>query len=543
MSTSDDDLAERRFLVQVKGYDRDEVEAFRAEAVARIGVLEQQLAEQHDAPPQSSSELFAEIGQHTARVLEAAQEAGDELRRQAREQVEAEERSAAAEAARVRREAQSEADAIRAATIEEREQLEDELADRRAEVESDIAELVMTRDRLVEALLTAQDVIADGLDIVAQPAAPQEDPESSWEDEDSEPTWDEGELEPSREEGDPESAWAAENLDVTATQETTQDLGPELDQREDEPDAWSVDEPPSPDGETEAEVGEPTLDEDEDEEEDEDEYEYEDETEAFELDAILDATGEGAGDGSLPLDDPLDPAEPIQPEPRQSDGSEELGEPEELGNADELEESGAGAPLGRADERPSERARTMRTRALAPLHPQMMRVLKRGLTELQTVTAARVRQADDLGAVEDLLPTPTEMTSLGELGGSFLMQAFDAGAAAASTLSGRSLGGPTAHPRLVDAFADEAASRVTGPLHLDLEAGIAEREPARALAGRVDTVFDLAKRAGMDDIAAAHLIDAYERGLDETLEAGDLTREDVGIESDTQRGHRGGSGT
>ena len=40
--------------------------------------------------------------------------------------------------------------------------------------------------------------------------------------------------------------------------------------------------------------------------------------------------------------------------------------------------------------------------------------------------------------------------------------------------------------------------------------------------------FDHTKRAGMDPIAAAHLIAAYELGIDDTLQAADLTREAVG---------------
>jgi hypothetical protein len=90
----------------------------------------------------------------------------------------------------------------------------------------------------------------------------------------------------------------------------------------------------------------------------------------------------------------------------------------------------------------------------------------------------------------------------------------------------------------VDGFAEEAAARVAGPLHLDLEAGIAEREPAQALSARVSTVFDLAKRAGMDDIAAAHLIIAYEQGMDAALATADLTREAVGAGPGARRGPR-----
>ncbi len=164
MPTSDDDLAGRRFLVQVKGYDRDEVEAFRAEAVARIGALEQQVAEQRAAAPQTSSEVFTEIGQQTARVLEAAQEAGDQLRRQARAEAQSLRESAQAQATQTLQQAGREADELRGAARAERDELESQLEARRTTVEREITALEVTRDRLVEELRAAGELVARGLD-------------------------------------------------------------------------------------------------------------------------------------------------------------------------------------------------------------------------------------------------------------------------------------------------------------------------------------------------------------------------------------------
>ncbi|MGH3666042.1 MAG: DivIVA domain-containing protein, partial [Egibacteraceae bacterium] len=97
-----EDVTSREFLVSLRGYDRDQVRTFQhevAEVVAdlreRVTQLETELDRLRAAGDDSSSAvpsgqqaepaaMFAEIGAETQRILQAAQEAAEQLRRRAR---------------------------------------------------------------------------------------------------------------------------------------------------------------------------------------------------------------------------------------------------------------------------------------------------------------------------------------------------------------------------------------------------------------------------------------------------------------------------
>ena len=103
-----EEIQSREFLVSLRGYDRDEVHAFLgrvaeqlAQTEAKSSQLQQRLdrlkaqqpsaaglAEPAPASQQASPEpsaMFAEIGKETQRILEAAQEAGQQIQRKARQ--------------------------------------------------------------------------------------------------------------------------------------------------------------------------------------------------------------------------------------------------------------------------------------------------------------------------------------------------------------------------------------------------------------------------------------------------------------------------
>ena len=122
---SPEEIVSREFLVSLRGYDRDEVHAFLEQVADEVRALQAQVAELQSAPaaapvaapevaPEAApvavsadastadtSAMFAEIARETQRILEAAQEAGNELRRRARGDANRELQAARNEAAKV----------------------------------------------------------------------------------------------------------------------------------------------------------------------------------------------------------------------------------------------------------------------------------------------------------------------------------------------------------------------------------------------------------------------------------------------------------
>lgn len=97
-----EEIQAREFLVSLRGYDREEVHSFLEKVATQVRDLQRQVeilqAGQAAAPsaevaaepvaPSAATvdtmALFAEIGQETQRILEAAHEAGSEIQRKAR---------------------------------------------------------------------------------------------------------------------------------------------------------------------------------------------------------------------------------------------------------------------------------------------------------------------------------------------------------------------------------------------------------------------------------------------------------------------------
>lgn len=145
-----EEIRSREFLVELRGYDRDQVRAFLDEVAAAFSKLaggrdEGAGDEPGDAGTQSS--LYADVGVQTQRILDAAQAAGEEIRRRARADAEAATRQTVEEARAQVEALETKAEASRQ-QIDLLEQRGEELAQRlrQARETVDVALLEMTGD-------------------------------------------------------------------------------------------------------------------------------------------------------------------------------------------------------------------------------------------------------------------------------------------------------------------------------------------------------------------------------------------------------------
>jgi DivIVA domain-containing protein len=455
---SPDDITSRSFLVSLRGYDRDEVHAFLAQVADavrdredRIGELEElatapaEPATPAEAPPAESaapevaaptspSELFAEIGRETQRILEAAQAAGDDLRRHAEE-----------EAAQLRTTTQEETDALRASAEEEtaelrrttKEATDREIKAARAEatkiiadgerrlesLEQTLAELTAARDALAGSIRdvgrsverTLRDLVADDEPTttmreavtasVRQDAAPAEVAEAA-------------EAEPAESEPDPEpEEHGAADADVAADVPTTSDTD-EL---------------------------------------------------------------------------PLTPA---------------AGEDE--GGAEEASEATPTEPL------PAElveEAQALRAAGLAPLHPKLVRKLKRGLQDLQNGMLDRLRRADAKGEADTFLPDYTAIATLSALSEEFLTNAWWAGTASGEALADEEVEAPEPAGGLAEELTSALADQLMAQLATGLQEGLGAQEDIVGLGERIGAIFSAVKEAPVEELAALALLRTYEEGL------------------------------
>jgi hypothetical protein len=142
-----------------------------------------------------------------------------------------------------------------------------------------------------------------------------------------------------------------------------------------------------------------------------------------------------------------------------------------------------------------------------------VRKLKRELQEVQNIALDRVRRSGGRGEVDDFLPQGEDAKILGEGAGEYLEQAWRSGATAAGTLAERDFGEPGDTPELAMAFVDEAGERVRASLGATLRMGMSAGEPPQGLSDRIGAVFSELKGTSAEELAATHLIRAYEMGL------------------------------
>lgn len=173
-----DDIAQRRFLVALRGYDRDEVSTFLQEVAgevrglrARIAELQAELARATEAAAPDGVDpraAFQALGQETTRVLVAAEEAAQEI--EARAAAAAQDRED--EAHREARETVDRANRQAARTIAEAERRRDAIA-------AEIAALREERDRFVEGLRASVASIGGVVGGLGQPSGPADAPAPS----------------------------------------------------------------------------------------------------------------------------------------------------------------------------------------------------------------------------------------------------------------------------------------------------------------------------------------------------------------------------
>ena len=493
-----EEIQSREFLVSLRGYDRDEVHAFLgrvaeqlAQTEARATQLQQRLdrlkaqqstggvAEPAPAAQSSSPEpsaMFAEIGKETQRILEAAQEAGQQIQRKARQEADRDLQGARGQAAKLIAEGERRREHI--------ERIVSELEQARAAMSVQLRGVSRTIDQTLRELAPEDQGGSSGQtstvrEAIGSQAAPTSPPAATS---------------PSR------AASAAAPAPAQADAPVVDDTPAPAAEPEPEPAAEPEPEPPA-----DAADDAPAT-----------------------ADAPSEAAGESAADepatavlAAVGGDAQQTPAEPVlAPDEGASDApapaAPEAGEPPAPRTA-----GAAGAatepamPPSRAgdddDEQPDPQA--LRAAALSPLHPKLVRKVKRELQEIQNIALDKVRRAKGQGEVEDFLPAEGDTEGLGEGAGDLLRQAWEAGVASAGVLAGEELDGGGDAPDLAGTFLADASERVTGGLSSTLRMGLSADEGQQALSDRIGAVFAEFKGAQAEELAATHLIRAYEYGL------------------------------
>jgi hypothetical protein len=156
------------------------------------------------------------------------------------------------------------------------------------------------------------------------------------------------------------------------------------------------------------------------------------------------------------------------------------------------------------------------------LHPKLVRKIKRGLQELQNVTLDGLRRAKGEGSAESFLPDDADLDQLSVLASEFLDQAYVSGGEAGGELAGHALPAPDGARDLGGDFRDDATARLHEQVGGTLRIGLSDNEDLPSLSDRVGAVFTELKGATAEELAATHLIRAYELGLLDAWRAGDV---------------------
>jgi DivIVA domain-containing protein len=487
-----EEIQSREFLVSLRGYDRDEVHAFLgrvaeqlAQSEARAAQLQQRLdrlkaqqpamaatAEPSPAAAQSVSPeptaMFAEIGKETQRILEAAQEAGQQMQRKARQEADRELQSARGQAAKLIAEGERRREHI--------ERIVSELEQRRATMSVQLRGIGRTIEQTLKELnpsegsATVREAIAAdaadtaAADSAAADSAAADTPDSAPADPAQEELADEGAAPPAEEEAAPA---APESPASDAGEQATTDEAPAATAPE-----TSQDNEP-------AETAQPAL-----------------------------APDEGAADT---------PAAPAPAEPAGPDTAATEDAPTQTAPAAATEPAitaepappaqPAGAGSGRND------PQGLRAAALSPLHPKLVRKVKRELQEIQNIALDKVRRAKGQGDADDFLPTDDDTSGLGEGATELLEAAWRAGVTSAGVLADRQVDEPSDAPDLGQDFVRDASDRIRGGLSSTLRMGMGAEEGSQGLSDRIGAAFAEFKGAQAEELAATHLIRAYEYGL------------------------------
>lgn len=524
-----EEIEGRDFLVSLRGFDRAEVQAFLSEVADQVRDLEARshaaetaqaaeiarateiveaaaaraaTAEDQDSPVAAGDApaTFADIGRETQRILESAHEAAQSILQQARVDADREVQDARRRAARLIAEGEQ--------RREETEEMVAGLEAARGALSTQLREIETTVGRVIGELaapplpaatvreaLTAEAgrSAAAATERAERPKQPGE-PERFTRPERSEPA-ERTEGARSTEPAKPEPAELQEAEQVEREEEGEQGEQakrqgvppprPEAEQAE------QAEPPPRPEAEqAAAPPGRP---------------------EPAGQEEPSDAAPPDADAGAAPPA-PKDRHAPDQPD---GAGGEGRGRGTDVGMAEvvtlDVVVDEPSDPLG------------LRGSALAPLHPLMVRPIKRGLQDMQNVALDRLRRTGGEGEPESLLPADEQLDAIGAAAADVLHQAYEAGLGAASLLVDRELPQPTAERTLVDDFVADAAQRMSSPLAATLRMARSAGEGAPALLDRVGAVFAELKGSVAEELAATHLTRAYELGLVDAWAAGGVT--------------------
>jgi hypothetical protein len=202
------------------------------------------------------------------------------------------------------------------------------------------------------------------------------------------------------------------------------------------------------------------------------------------------AAAAGPAPAAEPASEPVAAAAPVATEPAMPPPAEPVSPT-----------SGRGDPQG------------LRAAALSPLHPKLVRKVKRELQEIQNIALDKVRRAKGQGEVETFLPSDEDTSGLGEGSADLLEQAWRAGVESAGVLADTKVETPDDIPDLAGEFMADATERVRSGLTATLSMGLETSEEPQALSDRIGSVFGEFKGAQSEELAATHLIRAYEQGL------------------------------
>lgn len=501
-----EEIQSREFLVSLRGYDRDEVHAFLgrvAEQLAQTEAKAQQLQQRLDrlkaqqgapsAEPVSApaptaatspepSAMFAEIGKETQRILEAAQEAGQQIQRKARQEADRDLQSARSQAAKLIAEGERRREHI--------ERVVSELEQARAAMSVQLRGVGRTIEQTLKELApngAGSATVREALGAQAGQDAARAERSSG----------DAGSGDGAADaDAEPDPGEPAEVDQAGAAQASAEEASaPAAEQ--------------APAQETAAEEGQESL--------------PEKSAASSGVEAEVDGDADGAQDEAA--DAPAE-EEAIAPAPAAVGDNT----PADAGStaadvAGDEDESVAAAPAPAATEpaMPPDRSAAaasagkdpqgLRAAALSPLHPKLVRKVKRELQEIQNIALDKVRRAKGKGEVDDFLPASDDTAGLGEGSEDLLRQAWQAGVTAAATLAERPLDAPDDTPDLASLFREDATERVRSGLAATLKMGLSAEEGAQALSDRIGSVFSDFKGAQSEELAATHLIRAYEQGL------------------------------
>lgn len=452
-----EDIRNRDFLVSLRGFDRAEVRAFLDQVAEQVQDLQRRLEAAEGAgtahgdelraaqdPPVGDSDgmpqVFADIGNETQRILEAAQEAATNMARKARVDADREVQSGRRQAARL---------------IAEGEQ-------RREEIETIVAGLEAARNSLSAQLRDIGDTIER---VIGELGAPP-----------------------------PPSATVREALTAGIGVPAAEPVRP------DPPEAREPVEAGEEDEESDA-ADEPVL--------------TRDPEAAPEAEEPVAPGGVEAAEPDPPQPDPPDAVDADVPDARPV-GVESREEP----GAPDVEAEEAERPDGLAD--PAD-PHGFRSAALTPLHPELVRAIKRGLQDVQNVALDRLRRTGGEGEPESLLPADEEVAQLGAAAAGLLEQAYRSGVEVAGIVVDRELPSPTVERDLLGGFLADASARVRSPLAATLRMARSAGEEPPTWLDRVGGVFAELRGTVAEELADTHLMRAYELGLVDAWAAGGVT--------------------